>query len=99
MMATRRGLAVDSDDIWCYLHDRKYVTRAIRKRAQISSRILDSMIADRSRFVTERSFAALRACPERSEGMTARTPLKSTHGKPSLQISGCFLQLLRFAIA
>src|SRR5713226_6301226 len=25
---------------------------------------------------TQRSFAALRACPERSEGMTARTPFK-----------------------
>src|SRR5215469_8326787 len=53
MMATRRGLAVGSDDIQCYLHDRKYITRALRKRAQISSRVLDSMIADRSRFVTE----------------------------------------------
>src|SRR5260370_29140724 len=36
---------------------------------------------------TQRSFAALRACPERSEGMTARTPLTSAHGKPSLQMS------------
>src|SRR5437588_1113952 len=32
-------------------------------------------------------FASLRACPERSEGMTGRTPLKPAHGKLSLQIS------------
>src|SRR5260370_16821807 len=36
---------------------------------------------------TKRSFAALRACPERSEGMTTRIPLKPAHGKPSLQMS------------
>ena len=29
----------------------------------------------------QRSFASLRACPERSEGMTARTPLKSAHSR------------------
>ena len=34
-----------------------------------------------------RSFAALRACPERSEGMTCRTPHEAAHGKSSLQIS------------
>src|SRR5437588_9173990 len=38
---------------------------------------------------TKRSFAALRACLERSEGMTARTPLKSTHGS---LISKCLLR-------
>src|SRR6266516_2673396 len=36
---------------------------------------------------TPRSFAALRACPERSEGMTCRTPLEVAHGKSSLQMS------------
>src|SRR6266480_1507691 len=36
---------------------------------------------------TPRSFAALRACPERSEGMTCRTQLEVAHGRSSLQMS------------
>jgi len=33
-----------------------------------------------------------KAChPERSEGMTGRTPLKPAHGKPSLQMSSKYL--------
>jgi hypothetical protein len=45
---------------------------------------------------TERSFASLRACPERSEGMTARTQLKSSHGKSYLQMSNYFSGVLIF---
>jgi hypothetical protein len=48
-------------------------------------RVILSAAKDLAR-LPQRSFAMLRACSERSEGMTGRTSLKPAHGKPSLEV-------------